>query len=171
MDKNINGLDQEQEKQHKENYQVPDCSLLIENNNKENFPILVDVKSVNGDKQSCEIMGKRVKSLQNYARDNKQPLIIAIYWEKFGYWTHNCLKNFENKKNHKIHIFEAMIYHKFYRRTKFEKTVNDNVARHEIYGEIKDTEISGDGKTYKNYSTFESAIVDSMFSMVEVEKQ
>jgi len=113
MDKNINGLDQEQEKQHEENYQVPDCSLLIENNNKENFPILVDVKSVNGDKQSCEIMGKRVKSLQNYARDNKQPLIIAIYWERFGYWTHNCLKNFENKKNHKIHIFEAMIYHIF----------------------------------------------------------
>ena len=113
MDKNINSLDQEQEKQHKENYQVHDCSLLIENNNKENFPILVDVKSVNGDKQSCEIMGKRVKSLQNYARVNKQPLIITIYWEKFGYWTHNCLKNFENKKNHKIHIFEAMIYHIF----------------------------------------------------------
>ena len=42
--KNLHGLEQKQNQSHKENYQVPDFSLLIENNEKENFPILVEVK-------------------------------------------------------------------------------------------------------------------------------
>lgn len=44
--KNLHGLDQKQNPIHKKDYQVPDFSLLIENNEKENFPILVEVKSV-----------------------------------------------------------------------------------------------------------------------------
>lgn len=182
--KNINGLDQEQEKQHKEEYQVPDYSILIENNDSLNFPILVDVKSVKGDKQSCKIMGKQAKSLQNYASDNKIPLLIAIYWEKLGYWTHNCLENFGKKKNYKIHVFEAIkndlshilsdysyiIDQKFYRRTKFKKIIQDDVAYHENYGEIINVEISKDGITYKKYTLLESAIIDSIFTMKEVNK-
>lgn len=180
--KNINGLKQDQEKEHKENYQVPDYSLLIENSQKKIFPLLVDVKSVKGDKQSCEIMGKQVKVLQNYSADNHIPLLIAIYWEKYGYWTHNSLKNFTNKKKYKISIGEAIsndlshilgdstyfLHKPFYRKTLYEKNGKLEVASHETYGEIKRTFLSKDNSIYQEYSIIESAIIDSMIKMKQI---
>ncbi|MHB1694129.1 MAG: hypothetical protein ACYCUW_09680, partial [bacterium] len=157
--RNINGLKQNQEKRHKEEYQVPDYSILIEDSQKNAYPVLVDVKLVKGDKQSCEIMQKQVITLQKYADDNKSPLLIAIYWEKFGLWTHNCIKNFSVNKKYKISIGEAfkndlshilgyatyIIGASFYRKSIFKATNDESVARHEIYGKIKKVFLSKDG--------------------------
>ena len=42
--KNVHSLDQMQDPKHKKKYQVPDYHLLVENNQHEDFPILIDVK-------------------------------------------------------------------------------------------------------------------------------
>ena len=177
--KNFNPLKQEQAQDEKENYQVPDYLITIEDSQKNTYPVLVDVKSVK-EKQSCEIMSKQIRNLQNYANANNLPLLIAIYWEKFGYWTHVSIKNFKHlTKKYKIDIGDAIcndishilgdvtffIDKKFYRKSYFEKTENKNVARHEKYGEIKKVEISLDNKNYKEFSIIESAIIDAMLDM------
>jgi hypothetical protein len=177
--KNINGLKQEQEKDEKEDFQVPDYLVTVEDSQKNTFPVLVDVKSVK-EKQSCEIMSKQIRTLQNYATANKLPLLIAIYWEKFGYWTHVSIKNFRHEtKKYKInigdaisndlsHIFGDLTYFintKFYRKSFFEKTENINVAFNKNYGEIKKVEISPNNKDYKEFTIIESAIIDAMLDM------
>ncbi len=182
--KNINGLKQEQEKDEKENYQVPDYLVTIEDSQKNTFPVLVDVKSVQ-EKQSCEIMAKQIRTLQNYAIANNLPLLIAIYWEKFGYWTHMSIKNFKHEtKKYKIsigdaisndlsHIFGDLTYFinkKFYRRTLFEKTGRKDVAYHKKFGEIKKVEISIDKKDFKEFSIIESSIIDAMLDMNPIEQ-
>lgn len=180
--KNVNGLDQNQTKEHKENYQVPDYSLLVENSDKKNFPILVDVKSVK-DKKICSLMPKQINTLKNYSRDHKQELLIAIYWEKFGIWTHNVLKNFSGKKKNKItfedalkndlsHILSDYIFFidkVFYRKTKFIKDGESKFYNHLEYGKFDEVYIGTDLNNLKKYEIMESSILDSMFIMKEIE--
>lgn len=182
--KNINGLKQEQEKDEKENYQVPDYLVTIEDSQKNTFPVLVDVKSVQ-EKQSCEIMSKQIRTLQNYAIANNLPLLIAIYWEKFEYWTHVSIKNFKHEtKKYKIsigeaisndlsHIFGDLTYFidkKFYRRTLFDKTGRKDIAYHKDFGEIKKVEIGIDKKNFKEFSIIESSVIDAMLDMNPIEQ-
>jgi hypothetical protein len=181
--KNINGIHQNQEKKHKKDYQAPDYSLLVENSQKENFPILVDVKSVKGEKITCTIMQKQIVTLKNYARDHKAGLLIAIYWEKIGYWTHNSLSNFIGKKKNKITLEEAIkndlshilsdysfIIHKpFYRKTIFSGQSTPDKARHESYGDIKDVFIGQDLDNLITYSIIESSIIDAAFKMTPID--
>ena len=183
--KNINGLKQEQEKDEKEVYQVPDYLVTIVDSQQRTFPVLVEVKSV-PEKQTCEIMSKQIRTLMNYARDNNLPLLIAIYWGKFGYWTHVSIKNFKHEtKKYKInigdaisndlsHIFGDLIYFinkKFYRKSFFENTEKKDVAYHKEYGEMKKVEISKDKKSFKDFSIIESSIIDAMLDMKQIDKK
>ncbi len=175
----ITGLKQEQESCEKEKYQIPDYLVTIENSQLDTFPVLIDVKSVK-EKHSCEIMAKQVNNLQNYAAANKIPFLIAIFWEKYDYWTHVSIKNFEQKThtfkisfenafiNDLSHIFGDLTYFlnkKIYRRTLFELNEKRDVARHEKYGEIKKIEFSTDNINYKEHTIIDSLIIDSMLDM------
>lgn len=175
--KNINGIHQEQERKHKENYQTPDYSLLIENSAHSNFPVLVDVKTVSGAKESCEIMPKQLHALRAYARDHKMPLLIAIYWERLGYWTHTCVKNLGGKKSNKITWKEAisndishvmgdhsfLIDKKFYRKTLFVKDRPSNFAGSEKDGYFSEIFAGTDLDGLKVYDIITSSAIDAMF--------
>ncbi|EHU0328791.1 hypothetical protein QX213_03945 [Vibrio vulnificus] len=181
--KNINGLDQNQEKRHKVDFQAPDYSLLVENSQKTNFPLLVDVKSVKGDKITCKLIPKQIGTLKNYSRDYNSQLLIAIYWEKIGYWTHNCLSSFEGKKKNSISLESAIkndlshvlsdytfvISAPIYRKTYFSDNAESVGANHQDYGIIDKILLGRNLDSLKEYTVIESSIVDSMFNMSEVE--
>lgn len=181
--KNINAIHQEQEKKHKENYQTPDYMLLVENSKKENFPIFIDVKTVKESKQSCELMVKQIHTLKNYAKDNNAHFLVAIFWEKFGYWTHNALSSFGGKKKNKLsfeeavkndlsHILSDYVYlidKPIYRKTVFNPQVKDSGCRHETHGEIANIYIGNSLDKLKECTIIESSIIDSAFDMVQVE--
>lgn len=182
--KNLHGLEQKQNPIHKEDYQVPDFSLLIENNAKENFPILVEVKSVRKHKENFEMIPKQKHSLLSYARDNNQVILLAIYWEKYAYWTHTVLTALEGKKKNKMtfeHALKNDISHilsdyfflctkKFYRKTKFSNESQNDIKTimHGKYGAISDVEISKDGKEYIKIDALYSVVIDSALPMKEV---
>ncbi|TYL42082.1 hypothetical protein [Dickeya sp. ws52] len=181
--KNINGLHQEQEVHHKKNYQVPDYSLLVESSEKINFPLLVDVKVVSGNKESCELMVKQLHSLRAYARDHNAQLLIAVYWERLGYWTHNCVRSFGGKKKNKITWAEAIandvshvlsdysfiVEKDFYRKTFCSKDKLDGMAGHNKYGHFSEVFLGTDISNLKSYDLIYSSIVDSVFRGEEVE--
>lgn len=182
--KNLHGLEQKQNPIHKKDYQVPDFSLLIENNEKENFPILVEVKSVKKDKENFEMMPKQKHALLNYARDNNKVILLAIYWEKYAYWTHTVLTvlggkkknkmNFEyalkNDISHIISDYTFLFNQKFYRRTKFSNETNTDIQApaHKKYGMVLNIEVSKDDAKYTEINAFDSAVIDSVIPMREV---
>lgn len=181
--KNINGLHQEQEKHHKTDYQVPDFSLLVENAAKEKFPLLVDVKVVSGNKESCELMIKQLHSLRAYARDHKCQLLIAIYWERLGYWTHTCVQNLGGKKRNKItwadaiandvsHVlsdYSFIVLKDFYRRTRFSRDKSEGMATHKKHGYFSEVFIGSDVDSLKQYDVLYSSVVDAIFVGEELE--
>lgn len=97
--KEITGLKQEQITAQKEEFQIPDYKLLVEDNNHQVFSIFVDVKNVEGEKTKCELMKNQFIGLKKYANNNNTVLLIAIYWKKYNIWTHNCMDSFTSKKN------------------------------------------------------------------------
>lgn len=181
--KNINAIDQQQEPVHKKEYQAPDYTLFVENSSKEVFTLLVDVKSVKGNKEVLEITPKQKHALMNYARDSKAPLVLAIYWEKINYWTHNVIRQLTGKKANKLSWQEAMkndvshvlgdatfmIEKPFYRRTRFYAGPTKEGGQHKKYGHYSTIEVGLDLKAMKEYSVFESSVIDCMFRAREVE--
>ncbi len=126
-------------------------------------------------------MHKQAINLKNYSRDHNAGLLIAIYWAKWGYWTHNCLKNFEGMKAKKITFEDALkndlshilsdytffIDKPFYRKTFFSP--NASGARHEKYGKFDKVYIGRSLNDFDEFSLLDSAIVDTAFEMNEVE--
>ncbi len=182
--KEITGLEQEQTSEQKERYQIPDYKLLVEDNNYGLFPLCVDVKNIEGDKQHCELMKSQVEGLKNYASNNKTIILIAIYWKKFNIWTHNAIENFKIKgKKYYISMFDAfsndlscvfgdlsfIIDKKFYRKTYYKKNGNINVVNHKDYGEIIKTLISFNNQDYLETEIFSNIVIDSMIKMNQIE--
>ncbi|MCP5158999.1 MAG: hypothetical protein H6974_00860 [Gammaproteobacteria bacterium] len=181
----IHGL---QQKQYpllsKESYQVPDYLCIYEDSKKVEHPLFVEVKSVKGDKQSLELIRRQVDSLQTYANIMQTPLIIAVYWEKYGFWTHVPLDVFEEKtKKLKITLENAyksdvspifgdisFVINKTIRRKTTYGTSNKEVPVHQKYGAILTDSISSDGINYIDISHIESAIIDAFLNM-EVESE
>ncbi|WP_192551988.1 hypothetical protein [Pseudomonas sp. IzPS59] len=180
--KNINGMHQRQEEKYKAEYQVPDYTLLVEDSQKSRFSLLVEVKSVRGQKTACELMVKQKHALNNYARDNGMPLLIAIYWERLGYWTHNCLENFEGKKKNKItwdkaimndmsHLlsdYAYMVSKPFYRKTVFSQTVEEKGVRHKDYGAYHSSFVGLNPESLRESDVMESSVIDAIFQAKEI---
>ncbi|MDD1004969.1 hypothetical protein [Pseudomonas sp. TNT2022 ID642] len=180
--KNINGIHQQQEEKHKAEYQAPDYTLLVEDSGKDRFSLFVEVKSVRGKKESCELMVKQKHTLNNYARDNGAPLLVAIYWERLGYWTHNCLENFGGKKKNKIswdvaimndmsHLlsdYTFMIKRPFYRKTVFSSTMEMGAAGHEKYGAYHSSFVGLTPAPLRKSDVMESSVIDAIFRGKEV---
>jgi len=162
-------------------YQVPDFTIFFETSKKENIPILIEVKSVKGDKQSLEVMTKQLDACLEYSKIIDIPFLYAIYWEKYQTWTFNTLENFEVKtKKHKIKIFDAfkndlsvlfgditfVINKPIYRKTICDKSIKDSSKpQHEKYGVILSDSVSTDNKNYIPIESIESAIIDASIKM------
>lgn len=137
------------------------------------------VKSVKGDKQSLELMKRQVAALNEYVNKLQSPLIFAIFWEKYGLWTHVPIDVFEEKeKKYKITIMDAfkadvsavfgdisfIIAGPIYRKTLYGTNEN-NSARHEKFGSVIQDYLSADGENYFEISQVESAVIDSTIKM------
>ena len=176
----IHGLQQNQfPLLSKEKYQVPDYLCIFEDANKNEHPVLVEVKSVKGDKKSIELMRRQVNALQSYAAVMNLPLLIAIYWVKYGFWTHVPIDVFEEKtKKYKITLENAyksdvspifgdisfVINKPIYRKTTYG-TASGEVPVHEKYGAIVKDLISSDGINYVDITHLDSAIIDAFINM------
>lgn len=182
----VHSLDQEQlPEESKDIYQVPDYTVFYETSSLSHKPILFEVKSVKGQKESLELMEKQVDSLQKYSKDTDISLLIAIYWNKTRAWTINSIDQFGKKsKTYKINILNAMkndlsvilgdltyIIPVFYRKSTFDKNIKDeNRPKHEKYGCQTSDCISFDGESYFDLEPIESALIDSSTTVKEVEK-
>jgi Holliday junction resolvase len=183
----VHGLQQNQfPPLSKEKYQVPDYLCIFENAKKNEIPVLIEVKSVNGDKKSIEIMKRQINALRSYASCMDLPIIIAIYWEKYGFWTHVPIDVFEEKtKKYKITMEDAyksdvspifgdvsfIVNQPIYRKTTYGDANGENPV-HEKYGCVLSDSISSDGTNYVDISQIDSAIVDALINMkVESEKK
>lgn len=182
--KNINGLDQQQEAAHKVKYQAPDYSLLVENSQLEVFNVLIDVKSVNGGKETCEITPKQKHALMNYARDHRAPILLAIYWQRLGYWTHNVITHLGGKKHNKINWSDAikndlshilgdytfLINKPFYRRTTFSPNKMESGAGNEKHGYFDSIQVGNNLDRMKEYNVIYSSLIDSIFNARIIDK-
>lgn len=179
--KNVHSLHQKQERKHKEKYQVPDYNLLVENNQDEDFPILIDVKTAKGQKETCKLQPAVLPNLRNYAKTHKVPLLIAVFWEKYQYWTHNTLEHFGTKgkisfsdafANDLSHILSDYIFifsHEFYRKTYFSDTPNDEVIQHKDYGPIASVYMGFELSSLEEISLIDNAVIDAVFTLKEKE--
>jgi hypothetical protein len=173
----------------KEIYQVPDFTIFYETNKKNDKPIFLEVKSVNGDSQSLEVMTKQLNACVEYSKIIGVPFLYAIYWEKYQTWTFNAVENFEVKtKEHKIKIIDAfkndlsiiggdiifVISQPIYRRTICDKNLTDTTkAQHKKYGVIITDSVSIDNVNFVDLEYIESAVIDASIKMkiVNTEKE
>lgn len=186
--KEITALDQNQSLcQSKKDYQTPDYLLFFENCKMEKIPLLLEVKSVKGQKETLELMHKQVIGLKKYAKDLGHNLLFAIYWNKINYWTINSIESFEKKKKKwKITLFQAiendlaiifgdlffLLTKPIYRKSIFPKiTPRKSYGTHKKYGNIDEEYISCDKENWKKLELFESAFLDSSLKMKEIKKE
>jgi hypothetical protein len=170
----------------KERFQVPDYLCIFEDSKNNDHPVLIEVKSVKGDKKSIELMKRQVNALQSYSKCMNIPIIIAIYWEKYGFWTHVPIDVFEVKpKKYKITLENAhnadvssifgdvsfLVNKLIYRKTTYGYS-KEEVTVHKKYGAVLSDSISSDGINYVEISHIDSAIIDALITMeVESEKK
>jgi hypothetical protein len=182
----IHGLEQTQVPPiSKEIFQVPDYLCVYENNTGSIKPILIEVKSVNGDKKSLELMRRQLEASKNYSDCVDLPFLVGIYWDKYGIWTHVPIEAFEEKKNkYKITLEEAyksdvssifgdlsfLIHTPIYRKTVYGNT-EDVVPIHQSYGSVLNDYASSDGSTYFDITPIESAILDAIVDLTVISEK
>lgn len=186
--KNVVPLGQEQfPEKSKENSQVPDYEIIFEaGNNINTASVLIEVKLVDGDKQTYELQKYKYKVLEEYSSQKQESLLFAIFWRKQGLWTVNSIESFSEKSSaYKISydnacandlsaIFGDYTYvfrKKFYRKSKFSR--NEDIVTefrhcHEKYGRTLSEEISLDGEKYESLCVLEPALLDCVFDLEEV---
>jgi len=168
-------------------YQVPDYMLFYETATEEIKPILLEVKSMAGQKESLKLMKKQVLLLHNYANILNRPLLFAVYWTKLNTWTLNTIDQFEEKeKIFKISILKAIkndisiilgdVFHiipPVFRKIVFDKSINNNSKVDLLNGNvnIKRCELSTDGIHYEEIEIIESMMLDFSVKMKQVSVQ
>lgn len=170
----------------KQNFQVPDFMLYYESSQNKVFPLLIEVKTVDLDKKTLILKKYQYEVLRAYSEISQIPLVFAIFWKKYNYWTLNPIDCFEEKSSqYKISVEEAMkndvsiilgdftyIFDKsIFRRARFSKDADiesSYISSHEKYGRTVKEEISLDNKVYVDLLNMESALLDSFLDMEEV---
>lgn len=185
--KNIHGLDQNQTESSREKYQVPDYQILFENSNIENISIFTEVKNCHkkSDDKTYEytIQKKKIKLLQNYARDNKSNILIAIYWSSYGVWTHNCFSSFIGKKKNSIDFQTAInndlsqLFHDtlikigcFQRKTYFDLPGETTGVKHSKYGEASKVFLQNMSGEYLESDLIVDVVLNAHVSLEVIEE-
>jgi Holliday junction resolvase len=166
----------------KSTYQVPDYMCVFESSSLADYPVLIEVKSVKGDKQSIKLMKRQVLSLLEYSKMTNLPLVIAIYWEKYALWTHVPIECFDIKTStYKLSFVDAfksdisvifgnvsfLITSKIFRKTVYGET-DEITAKHEEYGSILKSSLSSNGEDFIEVESIESAVIDAFVDMTVV---
>lgn len=180
----IHGLDQQQfPVRSKDKYQVPDFLLLVETSALEHRPLLVEVKRVPKDKFSLKLQESQIVLCERYAARLQIPLVYAVYWERLSVWTLNTPDTFERKSSSRklpmTSAFELdcgailgdishMVPPALVRVSRFStQNVTDSSVRHEKYGRLV-TDMASLGDHMVEMTSLESAVIDSMLTMTQV---
>lgn len=180
----LNPLGQEQFPEESKCYfQVPDYMLFYENCKKQLNPLVVEVKSVKGDKRTLNVKKSQYEISKKYCDILDVELLYAIYWDKYKMWTLNCINNFiEKSSEYKISMEDALkndlaviigdysvlVNKTIYRKSEFCKYKCVKYRNeHEEYGYCIKDEISTDMQEYYNMMDIESLIIDSFIDFVE----
>lgn len=186
--KTVVPLGQEQfPEKSKEELQVPDYEITFEAGNKENISCaLIEVKLVDGDKQTYELQKYKFDVLKEYARQKREPLLFGIFWRKQGIWTINSIESFSEKSSaYKISYTNAcmddlsaifgdytyLFRNQCYRKSVFSKRDDANsefVHSHEKYGRTLYEGLSLDGQTFNPLCSLEPPLLDCAFDFREV---
>lgn len=186
--KTVVPLGQEQfPEKSKETLQVPDYEITFEAGSATNTSsILIEVKLVDGDKQTCELQKYKYEVLEEYSRQKKEILLYAIFWRKHLTWTVNSIETFaEKSSSYKIsfenacandlssifgdysYVFRKQCYRKSIFTTNNE-VITEFIHVHEKYGRTIEEGISLDGKNFEPLCMFETAVLDCAFDFKEI---
>lgn len=184
----LNPLGQEQfPEKSKCDFQVPDYMLFYENCTEKLNPLVIEVKSVKGDKTTLNVKKSQYEISKKYCDILNIELLYAIYWDKYKMWSLNCINNFKEKSSeYKISLEEALkndlsviigdysivVNKTIFRRSEFckYKCVKYS-SEHEKYGYCIKDEISIYKDEYYNMNAIESVIIDSFIDFVEYNKE
>ena len=186
--KTVVPLGQEQfPEKSKEKVQVSDYEITFEAGSKTNTScVLVEVKLVDGDKQTYELKKYNYEVLKEYSSQKKEVLLFGIFWRKQGIWTVNSIELFSEKSSaYKISYatacmddlssifgdFTYLFRRQCYRKSIFsnKKDVHTEFAHsHEKYGRTVYEGLSLDGKKYESLCMYEPAVLDCAFDFKKV---
>ncbi|RMD03250.1 hypothetical protein D9O40_03660 [Clostridium autoethanogenum] len=186
--KTVVPLGQEQfPEESKETLQVPDYEITFEAGSETNTScILVEVKLVDGDKQTYELQKYKYEVLKKYSSQKNEPLLFGIFWRKQEVWTINSIESFLEKSSaYKISyenacrddlsaIFGDYTYlfrKQCYRKSIFSKKEDvdtEFVHSHEKYGRTKYEGLSLDGQNFVSLCMLEPALLDCAFDFKEI---
>lgn len=186
--KTVVPLGQEQfPEKSKEKVQVPDYEITFEAGNEtDTSSVLIEVKLVDGDKQTFELQKYKYEVLKEYSSQKNEPLLFGIFWRKQRIWTINSIESFSEKSSaYKISYKNAymndlsaifgdytyLFQRQCYRKSIFSKKedVNTEFAHyHEKYGRTVYEGLSLDGKNFEPLCMLEPAVLDCAFDFKEV---
>jgi len=179
----ITPLGQEQfPEKSKENLQVCDYDVTYEVGDKEHkATVLIEVKLVDGEKQTHEIKKYQYEVLKNYANEKNQDLLFALFWRKSMIWTVVPIEAFDEKSSvYKISfekaflndvsaIFGDYMYvfnEDYYRKSVFSKddsVESEYIHEHFKYGRTVYEGLSKDGKDYSKIDFLMTPMLDALF--------
>lgn len=185
----ITSLGQEQYPEvSKESIQIPDYEVTFEAGSPYNTSkVLIEVKLVDGDKQTFKLLKNTYEVLRNYEESSPFPLVFAIFWRKNMIWTVNAIESFSEKSSsYKISFDQAclndlsaifgdysyMFSKRPYRKSRFlnsENLESEYFHYHEKYGLTVYEGVSIDGKEYNDLCCIETAVLDCAFDYEQVE--
>ena len=171
----------------KETIQIPDYEILFEAGNEiDTATILVEVKLVDGDKQTFELQKYKYEVLYEYSSHKKVTLLFAIFWRKQWVWTINSIESFiEKSSSYKIsyeracandlsailgdytYLFRKQCYRKSI-FSKNEKADTEFIHRHKEYGKTIYEGLSLDEQKFESLCILEPALLDCAFDFKEI---
>lgn len=186
--KTVVPLGQEQfPEESKETLQVPDYEITFEAGSETNTScILLEVKLVDGDKQTYELQKYKYEVLKEYSSQKNEPLLFGIFWRKQRVWTINSIESFSEKSSaYKISYEDAcmddlsaifgdytyLFRKQCYRKSTFSKKEDvdtEFVHSHEKYGRTKYEGLSLDGQNFVPLCMLEPALLDCAFDFKEI---
>ena len=171
----------------KEKIQIPDYEITFEAGSKTNTTCaLVEVKLVDGEKQTYELQKYKYEVLKEYSRQKMETLLFGIFWRKQGIWTVNSIDSFSEKSSaYKISYKTACaddlsaifgdytyIFRKpLYRKSEFSKNEDidsEYVHYHEKYGRTVNDSLSLSGNDFTPLCMLEPAVLDCAFDFKEI---
>ena len=167
--------------------QVPDYEIIFQvGNNVNTSCVLIEVKLVDGDKQTYELQKYKYDVLKEYSNQKKETLLFGIFWRKQRIWTINSIESFSKKSSaYKISYENARMddlsaifgdYTYLFRKQCFRKSIfskkedisTEFVHSHEKYGRVLYEGLSLGGKDFKALCMLEPAVLDCAFDFREI---
>ena len=143
--------------------------------------VLVEVKLIDGDKQTYELQKYKYDVLKKYSQQKHEPLLFGLFWRKQKIWTINSIESFSEKSScYKISFYDAMLNDlsaifgdytyifpmQYYRKSTFTSDPDiktEFIHSHLKYGRTVSEELSLDLKTFKSLNMLEPPVLDCAF--------